>query len=76
MSDHQLQRIAEAAALGVSILSAYVMLRVVLGPDAMVRVRMKTYRAVSRTAKQGSDVLLVVASRADTAYHKCRNVAV
>ena len=74
MNEQELQRINEALAIVGGVLTIAITLRLLLGPDALTQLRMRSLRAVSRTAKSGSDVLTNVAMSADTAYHRLTNV--
>lgn len=76
MDERQVRQANELLALVGGVLTIVVMTRIVLGPDAIKRVKMHGYLVVSHTAKRGVDMLTTVAMNADTAYHKCRNVTV
>lgn len=70
------RQLATAASIAGSLLSLYIVARLAFGPDAIVRFRMRAYRTISVSAKHGADALLVLASTADTAYHRSRNTTV
>lgn len=56
-----------------AILSIGIIVRMMLGPDTMVRVKMGIARCVARTATVQADVWTDVADRAHTAYQHARN---
>jgi len=76
VSERDLQRINEALAVIGGLLTIVVMTRILLGPDAVTRLCMRSCLVVSHTAKRVADTATHVAGSADTAYHRMRNVTV
>lgn len=76
MNDNELQHVNEALAIVGSLLTIAIAARILLGPDAITQLKMRTCRGVSRSAKAGSTWLANVAADADTAYHRLTNVTI
>ncbi len=67
------KNIIYALEIATAVASLYLVLRVMVGPDAVTRIRMGSARAVSRVAKRQADVWTEIAGKADTAYWQARN---
>lgn len=55
------------------VLSLYMVVRIVVGPDTMTRARMGVARGIARTAKAQESLWGDIGRAADTAYWQARN---
>ncbi len=66
-------KVLYALEIATAVASLYLIARMMISPDAMIRLRMGGARVVSRVAKHQADLWTEIAGTADTVYWQARN---